>query len=44
MEASSSAVKNGVFNGDSWRFRDVANQAKCDSEHSTLWRVMLSQC
>ena len=30
MKADRSASKKGVFNGDSWRFCDVAKQAKCD--------------
>ena len=29
MEADSSVVKKNVFKGDSWRFCDVAKQAKC---------------
>ena len=32
MKADSSAGKKVVFNGDSWRFSDVAKQAKCDWE------------
>ena len=32
MKANISAGKKVVFNGDSWRFCDVAKQAKCDWE------------
>ena len=46
MKANSSAGKKVVFNGDSWRFSDVAKQAKCYWErfNTALWRVMLTQC
>ena len=32
MKADSSAGKEVLFNGDSWRFSHVAKQAKCDWE------------
>ena len=46
MKADSSAGKKVVFNSDSWRFCDVAKQAKYDWEqfNNALWRVMLTQC
>ena len=46
MKADNSAGKKVVFHGDSWRFSDVAEQAKCDWEqlNTVLWPVMLNQC
>ena len=45
MKADNSAGQIVVFNGDCWRFFDVAKQVKCDWEqfNTVLWRVMLTQ-